>query len=170
VVLIGINLCGMLSLRAAQLFNDHPVCTRLALKPCCLPPIQMAKKQCVWRLGSHLIPACEVCVPGKFVKGQWIGASEIEQREKFSAWCSHLQASLDGGLGGSADLVDWQLQEAGEGKQRDDIMEEVTSSQADMVVGGQHSKRYQTVFLFGSRPHSGAASVGTISEIMLSSK
>ena len=37
VILFGVHLCGALSMRAVELFNQHPQATFFALKPCCLP-------------------------------------------------------------------------------------------------------------------------------------
>ena len=37
VLILGVHLCGTLSLRAVDLFNQHPQARLLILKPCCLP-------------------------------------------------------------------------------------------------------------------------------------
>ena len=43
-VLLGIHLCGPLSIRAADLFKDElPDCTALVLAPCCLPKQRLPK-------------------------------------------------------------------------------------------------------------------------------
>ena len=47
IALLGVHLCGVLSLRAVQLYNDHPRCALLAMKPCCLPPMCIGQWQCV---------------------------------------------------------------------------------------------------------------------------
>ena len=43
-VLLGVHLCGPLSVRAADLFKDElPDCTALVLAPCCLPKQRLPK-------------------------------------------------------------------------------------------------------------------------------
>lgn len=37
VIILGIHLCGLLSIRAIETFNRGPKCVAFALKPCCLP-------------------------------------------------------------------------------------------------------------------------------------
>ena len=38
-MLLGVHLCGLLSLRCVELFNECPAFCTLALKPCCLPDL-----------------------------------------------------------------------------------------------------------------------------------
>ena len=71
VAVLGVHLCGVLSLRAVQLFNDHPSCAFIALKPCCLPAKELAAKGTVWQLGGHCFAATEVAATGTYKKGRW---------------------------------------------------------------------------------------------------
>ena len=75
VAVLGVHLCGVLSLRAVQLFNDHPRCCFLALKPCCLPAKEIAKKGSVWKLGGHVFSAKEVAATGTYKSGKWVGSA-----------------------------------------------------------------------------------------------
>jgi len=43
VLIVGIHLCGRLSIRAIELFNAFPQISLLSLKPCCLPPKSFEK-------------------------------------------------------------------------------------------------------------------------------
>merc|ERR1712066_714664 len=45
VFILGIHLCGILSIRAIETFNRGPKCVGLVLKPCCLPSMEYAKKK-----------------------------------------------------------------------------------------------------------------------------
>jgi hypothetical protein len=67
-MILGIHLCGVLSLRAVDLFNRNAARVRFfALKPCCLPGMFHAKNKEVFSIGQHSFPATEVSAPGKFV-------------------------------------------------------------------------------------------------------
>ena len=173
----------MLSIRSVQLFNDHPVCTHLAIKPCCTPPIQLAKQKTVWQLGGHTIRATDVCVAGKFHKGRWVGAPQTEQRDKFSCWCHNLEAAVDGGPQGATTVANWQLlaprqddppagAPSGAAEGASDSVSSLIerSDMEEASEGGQHSKRYQTVFIYASRPWSVSAETGGVSQILQSSK
>ena len=67
-MILGIHLCGILSLRAIDLFNKNANRVRFfALKPCCLPGIFHAKNNEVFSVGQHHFCAKDVCASGKFV-------------------------------------------------------------------------------------------------------
>ena len=86
-----VHLCGTLSVRAIEMFNDSPSLTRLALKPCCLPGIVHAQRAEVFQLGNHRFPASEVSANGKWRRGRWVGQSGVEECErKFDKWARHL--------------------------------------------------------------------------------
>lgn len=66
-IILGIHLCGVLSLRAVDLFNNNRQSVRLfALKPCCLPGLVYAQRNEIFKIGNHAFSAHEVCAPGKF--------------------------------------------------------------------------------------------------------
>jgi hypothetical protein len=75
VIVLAIHLCGTLSIKAIEFFNQHPhSIVLLCLKPCCLPPMVHAKRQEIFVLSSssctnqqqHSFPATSVCMPGKW--------------------------------------------------------------------------------------------------------
>ena len=45
VLLLGVHLCGTLSLQAIHLFNENPRVGLLVLKPCCLPGIEHIRRE-----------------------------------------------------------------------------------------------------------------------------
>ena len=73
VLVLGVHLCGTLSLRAVELFNANPQVSFFALKPCCLPVPTHSYRKEIWRLGGHEIRAREVCGMGKWKGGKWQG-------------------------------------------------------------------------------------------------
>jgi Methyltransferase domain len=95
-IILAIHLCGTLSLRAVQLFNDNPdVVHFLALKPCCLPGMVHAKRHEIFQLGNHQFDAKEVCIHGKWKQNKWVGGpprSHIQQ--KFQVWAQHLYCGI----------------------------------------------------------------------------
>lgn len=132
VALLGVHLCGVLSLHAIQFFNDHPRCTFLALKPCCLPPLDMAKQKYVWTIGGHSIEAVDVCAPGKYVKSKWKGPQrKADQRAIFLRWASGLLGSISVGDQGTKELAEFTL----------------------VNVSETEEARYQTLFAFAVRPY-----------------
>lgn len=95
VIILAIHLCGILSLRAIDLFNDNPAVGFLALKPCCLPGMIHAKRHEVFRVGNHCFPAEEVCVHGKWNKNKWQkGPPRSHLEPKFKKWSRHLYRGL----------------------------------------------------------------------------
>ena len=82
--MLGVHLCGTLSLRALDTFNTTEAAVFLALKPCCLPPLGQirrnrgAKGQEVngteWHLGGHTINSGAVGGEGKYVRGAGSGS------------------------------------------------------------------------------------------------
>ena len=139
VVVLGVHLCGTLSLRAVSLFNEAPSCIELALKPCCLPPKLHATRNEVFELGAHAFRACEVCADGGWRKGRWIGSSnKTEVERKFQRWAKHLWAGVaaDEDTGGRKVLSDIRVQ----------------------------ATWWQNAFIFGRRPFVNAAPVGSLAE------
>lgn len=107
-MLLGVHLCGRLSLRCIELFNDCPGFAFLALKPCCLPDKLFAQRGDVFGVGAHCFPAAAVSVDGKWNKGRWVGRSGRDEIErKYSVWVDNLSKCVecdpddaDGGGGG----------------------------------------------------------------------
>jgi hypothetical protein len=90
VLVLGVHLCGTLSLRAAELFNSNPAVVALSLKPCCLPVAAHAYRKEVWSLGGRNIIAKEVCGEGRWKGGKWIGPPRASLEDKFKLWCTLL--------------------------------------------------------------------------------
>lgn len=116
VILLAIHLCGTLSLRAVQLFNDNPDTVHfLALKPCCLPGMVHAKRHEVFHLGGHSFPAEDVCIHGRWKKNAWRGGPprrHIERR--FQRWAGHLYSGiLDGDGDGGGGTTEEKEEEGG---------------------------------------------------------
>jgi hypothetical protein len=146
VITVAVHLCGVLSLRAVQLFNDSPSMTMLALKPCCLPPLYYVthhapksglpvinwsiRKPCVG--GVHSIPAKEVCSAGQFVKNVWRGPPRNQIRSKFQRWAAHLTAAVD---------VEAETMDGGGGTEGVKRLEEITVQQS----------HWQNLFIFAHR-------------------
>ena len=91
-MLLGVHLCGTLSLRCIELWNDCPSLTFLALKPCCLPDPFFSKRGDVFGAGgSYSFPAKAVCAAGKWSRGRWIGGAGREELEKkYACWVRNL--------------------------------------------------------------------------------
>lgn len=92
--ILGIHLCGMLSIRAVETFNTGPKCVGLALKPCCLPSPQYAKERVRWRLGAHSFDAKDVCMWGKYNKNQWQGPPKAMLESRFRTWANNLHRGM----------------------------------------------------------------------------
>ena len=97
VVLLAVHLCGVLSHRAVDLFNDNPNCKLLALKPCCLPPMLHAERDEVFALGAHSFDSREVCARGSFRGTKWNGPPRKSLEPKFERWTRHLLAGIEAG-------------------------------------------------------------------------
>jgi len=97
-IVLGIHLCGTLSIKAVEMFNKHPNVQHLILKPCCLPDFSWTYKEKYFPpIGSHkhLIPTKDVCSRGKWKKSTWIGPPRIYLKEKFVTWNDHLCRAIE---------------------------------------------------------------------------
>mmetsp|Transcript_138912 Transcript_138912/g.241553 ORF Transcript_138912/g.241553 Transcript_138912/m.241553 type:complete len:448 (-) Transcript_138912:566-1909(-) len=139
VIVLGVHLCGLLSIRAVQTFNDNPRCSFMALKPCCLPPPWPGRRpdERVWTLGGHRIVARDVCARGSYNKNQWSGPPKAYLRPTFQRWAADLFRCLDVEPAGTKDMADVKLL--------------------------HDNAHYQTLFVFAQRPYCAAA--GIISDI-----
>ena len=101
VLILAVHLCGTLSLRAVDLFNNHPEAKLLVLKPCCLPGMVHAKRNETFEIGAHAFDAKDVCASGRFTaKGEWRGPPRHHLRARFNKWTEHLCKGID--LGATA--------------------------------------------------------------------
>jgi hypothetical protein len=53
VCVCAVHLCGSLSLRAAQIYNNVPNVAFFALKPCCLPGVSQLRQKMFYTAGKH---------------------------------------------------------------------------------------------------------------------
>ena len=111
-MLLGVHLCGTLSLRAVEMYNDAPCIMHMALKPCCLPRLVHAQRGEIFQLGGHLFPACRVCAAGQWRRSKWVGSAGREEVEsKFACWAADLQAGVSDNGGGTKTLETHTVQE-----------------------------------------------------------
>lgn len=100
-MILGIHLCGTLSMRAIDMFNRNANRVRFfALKPCCLPGIVHAKKNESFSIGGHIFSAKDVCASGKFVptsrnKGGWDGPPRKHLENRFLSWTKNLALGIN---------------------------------------------------------------------------
>ena len=101
VLIAAVHLCGTLSIKAVQIFNEHPKCTALVLKPCCLPGRKHIFAQQVlafrdkpgnaqrphWQLGAHTFTAAELYADDEPPRSQ--------QRSQRSSIAEELAADAD---------------------------------------------------------------------------
>jgi hypothetical protein len=67
IILLGVHLCGSLSLRAIQLVNENPSTIALAcVKPCCLPSKKQLASQTYYTLGNHRFETAQVYFPQRY--------------------------------------------------------------------------------------------------------
>jgi len=93
-LLCGVHLCNTLSLRAAQLFNEHPEAVGLAVVPCCFPTQRHLAQQVVYQLGTHRFAASE------FLDSKKVPSSAT----RFALWGDHILEGIEPGPGGSKAL------------------------------------------------------------------
>ena len=100
VLLLAVHLCGILSLRAVDLFNENAATVHaLVLKPCCLPPMMHARREEIFAVGAHRFAAADVCAHGKFNGGRWKGPQRWHLERRFRLWTEHLFAGVEPGDG-----------------------------------------------------------------------
>ena len=88
-VILAVHLCGTLSVKAVEMFNDHDAAATLCLKPCCLPEWSHTYTHEAWMVGDHCIPVADVCAKGKWKANRWIGPPRRHLREG-ARWVAHL--------------------------------------------------------------------------------
>ena len=73
IIVLAVHLCGTLSIKAVEMFNNNHNVKLFALKPCCLPQMLYAKRGDIFRIGTHQIDAKDVCSNGSFNRKDWDG-------------------------------------------------------------------------------------------------
>jgi len=95
ILILAIHLCGTLSLRAVDFFNNNENVKMFCLKPCCLPGMVHAKRNDTFKIGRHSFPAEDVCSNGSFTKKDWSGPPRWHLEKKFILWSDHLYKGID---------------------------------------------------------------------------
>jgi len=95
ILILAVHLCGILSLRAVDFFNNNDNVKMFCLKPCCLPGMIHAKRKDTFTVGRHSFPAAEVCSNGSFTKKDWSGPPRWHLEKKFHLWSDHLYKGID---------------------------------------------------------------------------
>jgi hypothetical protein len=73
IIVLAVHLCGTLSIKAVDMFNNNENVKLFALKPCCLPKMVYANRGDIFKLGNHEFDAKDVCSNGAFNKKNWDG-------------------------------------------------------------------------------------------------
>jgi hypothetical protein len=94
IIILAVHLCGTLSLKAIEMFNNNQV-KLFALKPCCLPQMVYANRGDVFRIGQHEFDAKDVCSNGQFSKGNWNGPPRWHLQPRFDYWADNLFKGID---------------------------------------------------------------------------
>jgi hypothetical protein len=92
--ILGVHLCGTLSIQAVSLFHTLDSVEGLILKPCCLPGMVYERSQDNFSIGKYAFPTKEVCSPGKWKKKEWEGPPLWHLEKKFDSWCYHLHQGM----------------------------------------------------------------------------
>ena len=96
VIILGIHLCGQLSVQAVELFNTQPAATMIALKPCCLPQLWAGMTPAKWEMSNGtVIDVANVGIKGRFVKNIWRGPDRNTMVHKFAGWADSLFEGMD---------------------------------------------------------------------------
>mmetsp|Transcript_38979 Transcript_38979/g.83190 ORF Transcript_38979/g.83190 Transcript_38979/m.83190 type:complete len:392 (+) Transcript_38979:223-1398(+) len=95
IILLAVHLCGTLSIKAVDMFNNNNNVKLFALKPCCLPQMVYARRGDVFRIGNHEFDAKEVCSNGSFNKKSWDGPPRWHLQPKFDLWAENLFMGID---------------------------------------------------------------------------
>lgn len=136
VVILGVHLCGLLSLRAVDMFNDNEQVKFFALKPCCLPTMIHVKRDEVFTLGNHSFDSKLVCATGRFTTNGWYGPPRWHLEHRFHSWAENLFLGIAAA---------------------DDGDESDASKKIQTKVVVQRDGGYQNTFIFAERqPISGA--------------
>ena len=95
IVILAIHLCGTLSLKAIDMFNNNKNVSLFALKPCCLPTMIYAQRGDIFQIGNHAFKAEDVCSNGIFNKKDWNGPPRWHLEGKFHDWAENLYKGID---------------------------------------------------------------------------
>eukprot|EP00523_Entomoneis_sp_CCMP467_P007587 CAMPEP_0168725490 /NCGR_PEP_ID=MMETSP0724-20121128/4182_1 /TAXON_ID=265536 /ORGANISM="Amphiprora sp., Strain CCMP467" /LENGTH=443 /DNA_ID=CAMNT_0008772279 /DNA_START=3 /DNA_END=1334 /DNA_ORIENTATION=- len=154
IIVLAVHLCGTLSIKAVEMFNDHPETVQwMALKPCCLPPPVFIKQKHVFTLGQHCFPAKDVCSGGRWKSNVWHGPPRHTLQAKFQVWVENL-------FGG----IDLAKASATEHENNNDDHDDHPGEKCKVKVPVQAEGGYQNSFLFAER---GAPGHTTLTPLLL---
>ena len=97
IILLAIHLCGTLSLKSIDMFNNNDNVKLFCLKPCCLPQMVHANRGDIFHIGQHSFDAKEVCSNGSFNRKSWSGPPRWHLQPKFDVWADNLFKGIDVG-------------------------------------------------------------------------
>jgi hypothetical protein len=100
IIVLAVHLCGTLSLKAVEMFNNNQEVKLFALKPCCLPQMVYANRGDVFRIGQHEFDTKDVCSNGQFNKKGWTGPPRWHLQPRFNIWADNLFKGIN--VGGSS--------------------------------------------------------------------
>ena len=100
IIILAVHLCGTLSLKAVEMFNNNQEVKLFALKPCCLPQMVYANRGDVFRIGQHEFDAKDVCSNGQFNRKGWTGPPRWHLQPRFNCWADNLFKGIN--VGGSS--------------------------------------------------------------------
>eukprot|EP00958_Prasinococcus_capsulatus_P026682 scaffold4958_cov406-Prasinococcus_capsulatus_cf.AAC.16 len=98
VIMLGIHLCGTLSIKAVAGFNQHDAISHLALKPCCLPGKQLLRhtKHCPWCVNRHGLTTLGThTFTAEHVYYGLNGTESTHGRDRLGRWSEHLLKGVD---------------------------------------------------------------------------
>ena len=114
IIMLAVHLCGTLSLRAIEMFNRQPETIKfLALKPCCLPAIQLQEETFVLGRHNHTFNGIDVCAPGKWSRKTWYGPPRWHLESKFDTWVQNLFMGINNDDFESDDNTNFMLLQKG---------------------------------------------------------
>ena len=111
--ILGVHLCGTLSIQAVKLFHTLDSVEGLILKPCCLPGMLHERRQENFMIGQYAFPTKDVCSPGKWKNKQWDGPPRWHLEKKFNTWCHHLHQGMQDCSNVETRLVEIPVQTSG---------------------------------------------------------
>mmetsp|Transcript_16481 Transcript_16481/g.34695 ORF Transcript_16481/g.34695 Transcript_16481/m.34695 type:complete len:400 (+) Transcript_16481:42-1241(+) len=147
IVILAVHLCGTLSLKAVDMFNNNPNVKFFALKPCCLPKMVYAKRGDVFRIGNHEFDAKEVCSNGSFNKKRWDGPPRWHLQPKFDLWAENLFRGIDVGMESDVSKEDAKTQHNG----RRVVVASENGTKAKDEITIQVDGGFQNTYIFAER-------------------
>ena len=174
IILVAIHLCGTLSLKAVDLFNNNPRVRYFCLKPCCLPGMVRStlcvcicrshvttsnfcsrtilhshqvhvKRHEIFHLGKHTFDSKLVCMAGRWNKNEWKGPHRNVTKVCFDRWVENLYLGINDSSSSSS-FCDENTKDCGGDGSKVNV---VTKVQKTIPV--QNDGGYQNEFLFAER-------------------